>query len=168
MRWVRAATNVFEIRAPVRRHSLHVPKPAMDVLAGSRVVRLGNGSMRRYFLFMRDDGVDFTTLGPPEREALLERFAEWTDSLRGAGRLRGVGRLEPGVRLARGSIAAEPPATSAVRPANARIHRTAPIAVGLHVIEASDEEEAAALARACPILDLGGTVEIREVRASMR
>ncbi len=38
--------NVFEIPAPARRLSLHVPKPVKAVPVGLRVVRLGNGSFR--------------------------------------------------------------------------------------------------------------------------
>lgn len=117
---------------------------------------------------MRDDGVDFAGLGMPERQALVQRFTEWTERLREAGRLRGVGRLEAGGRVVRG----EPPAASAdpgwslVRPSPPKPEATA-LAVGLHVIVASDDDEAAELAQACPIVALGGSVEVREVRGAL-
>jgi hypothetical protein len=118
---------------------------------------------------MRDDGVDFGQLGHSEREALVQRFAEWTDALRDAGRLRGVGRLEAGGRVVRrASPADEDPGWSLVRPSEPCVEAAAPLAVGLHVIEASDEDEASELALACPIVALGGSVEVREVRGALR
>lgn len=117
---------------------------------------------------MRDDGVDFGRLGDEERVALVRSFAEWTDALRDAGRLRGVGRLEAHGRMVRRASTAEDPGWSLVRPAEPRVEETDPLAVGLHVIEASDDDEATALALACPIVALGGSVEVREVRGTLR
>lgn len=125
--------------------------------------------MKRYFLFMRDDGVDFGQLDHVEREALVQRFTQWTDALRDAGRLRGVGRLEAGGRVVRRTApSCEDPGWSLVRPSEPCVEPSAPLAVGLHVIEASDDDEATELALACPIVALGGSVEVREVRGALR
>lgn len=125
--------------------------------------------VRRYFFFMRDDGVDFGRLGNEERIALVRSFAEWTDALRDAGKLRGVGRLEAGGRLVRRAPAGETadPGWSLVRPSEPQVEAADPLAVGLHVIEASDDDEAAELASACPLVALGGSVEVREVRGAL-
>ena len=125
-------------------------------------------AVRRYFLFMRDDRVDFAGLDAVERTALVQRFTEWTEALREAGRLRGVARLEPGARVVGGEAAASDPGWSLVRASAQQVQTSDPLAVGLHVIDACDDEEAVALAQACPILALGGSVEVREVRGALR
>ena len=112
--------------------------------------------------------MDFSGLPGPERAALVDRFGAWTASLRQAGRLCGVGRLEGGGRIVRRGGPADDPGHSLVRASTPRIEPADPLAVGLHVIEATDDDEAVELAGTCPIVELGGSVEVREVRASLR
>lgn len=118
---------------------------------------------------MRDDGVDFGKLDRTARDELVRRFSEWTEGLREAGRLRGVGRLEAGGRVVRkGTAEPADPGWSLVRPQAPSVESADPLAVGLHVIEANDEDEATAVALDCPIVALGGSVEVREVSGALR
>jgi hypothetical protein len=106
-----------------------------------------------FLLLLRRNQAD--ELAIPE-EAMLERFAEWTRSLQSKGILRAVERLKGSsggftVRARADVINIEGPYTDAKEDV-----------VGIYLIEVADHSNAQTIAKECPILLVGGSVEIRE------
>jgi hypothetical protein len=97
-------------------------------------------------------------LSPTELQEHLAKWTAWTDGLLKAGRLAGAHALE------------HPPTGRTVRGPD-RIVTDGPYAEskdlvsGTLIIEAASLDEAAKLARDCPILQLDGSVEVRPVLA---
>jgi len=95
-------------------------------------------------------------LSPTELQAHLARWNAWTDGLLASGRLAGAQPL------------AHPPTGKTVRGRD-RVVTDGPYAEskdlvsGTVVIEAASLDEAAELARGCPILEYDGSVEVRPV-----
>ena len=92
---------------------------------------------------------------PPEYEKMFADFVAWSAGLSREGKLRGVERLnnEPGkvVRKRGDTIAVDGPYAEAKE-----------VVVGLFVVEAKNIDEACAIAKGCPLVALGGTIEVRE------
>lgn len=109
--------------------------------------------MTSFVLILRRAQTD--DLGVPESQ-MFDRFRLWTGSLADAGVLRSVKRLRPaefGSLLAAGNGNPEP-----IRALGGDF------VIGYYEIEVEDRGRAEELSRACPILDVGGTVEIREAQ----
>jgi hypothetical protein len=93
-----------------------------------------------------------------ELQAHLAKWNEWTEGLRAAGRLAAAQPLS------------HPPTGKTVR-GREKVVTDGPYAEskdlvsGIIVVEAASLEEAAELARGCPILDFDGSVEVRPALA---
>lgn len=94
-------------------------------------------------------------LGLPEEE-MLARFLEFTQSLRATGALRAVERLKPSVQGT--TVRRQDGLTTLVEGP----YDGSEAMVGFYLIEAVDQETAQGMAKECPILLVGGSVEIRE------
>ena len=106
--------------------------------------------MRTYLLVLRRNQAE--TLAIPEAE-MLSRFIQWIQSLQAKGILRVVERLKhssAGVTI-RTSGEVEGP-----------YNEGGESVIGIFLIEVADHAEAKTIARDCPILLSGGSVEIRE------
>jgi hypothetical protein len=97
-------------------------------------------------------------LGTPERaQASIARCREWIDGLAANGQLRNVGlALQPPGRVVRG-------ARKTV--IDGPFAETKELVVGFSVIEARDFVHAAEIAAGWPMLERGGSVEVRPVLA---
>lgn len=109
--------------------------------------------MSSYLLILRRNQAE--ELGLPQEE-MFARFKQFTQSLHARGALRAVERLKPSaegttVRPANGAIAIDGPYNGAEESV-----------IGFFLVEAADQEAAHAIARECPILLVGGSVEVRE------
>jgi len=109
--------------------------------------------MEMYLLILRRDQAEELSL--PEAE-MFARFKAWTQSLHERGVLRAVERLKAAVegttvRARNGVIAAEGPYDGSRE-----------TVIGFFLVEVIDQAAARALAEDCPILLVGGSVEIRE------
>lgn len=109
--------------------------------------------MSTHLLILRRNQAE--ELGLPQAE-MLSRFKTWTQSLHDAGVLKAVERLKAAaqgttLRVRDGVATAEGPYDGSKE-----------AVIGFYLIEAADEAAALAMARECPILAVGGSVEIRE------
>ena len=105
------------------------------------------------FLYRGTDAVT-AALSPKEMQDYMQRFQSWIVSLTKTGKLASCGPLEKG-----GKTLAGPDGLLTDGP----FAETKDLIGGYSVVSAKDLDEATALARDCPFLALGGTVEIRAV-----
>jgi hypothetical protein len=112
--------------------------------------------MPQYMLLLHES-TTAPDLGPDEIQAIIARYVAWSDAMRARGALvageklrdrKGrVLRREGGRVLARDGFFAE----------------AKEVIGGYYVLAARDDDEAEELARTCPHLELGGTIELREI-----
>ncbi len=112
--------------------------------------------MTQYLFLLRSDGVDVGAMEPESKRALFERFVVWTKQLKSEGILRGVESLMDGggstVRRKRDVMVVDGPYAEMKE-----------LVTGLFIVEAASREEAERLAGECPIVGIGGAVEVREI-----
>jgi hypothetical protein len=112
--------------------------------------------MSEYMLLLRREPV---ALDPATATAAMEKFLAWTRSLHERGVLRGTERLSASaqgktIRSRAGGLAVDGPYAEAKE-----------VVVGFYLIEAESHDAAVAMARDCPVLALGGSVEVRQTDA---
>ncbi len=113
--------------------------------------------MSEYVLLYRSTPeVHNEAMGTPERaQQSMMKWRAWIDEMTKKGQLRNVGQpLERSGKVVGGkrkSVTDGPYA------------ETKDVVGGFSIIEAKDVEEAARIASGCPILDGGGSVEVRPV-----
>lgn len=110
-------------------------------------------SGQQEFMVLLRDG-DIEARSPEEREHVVAEFTAWARSLAEAGRFRAGDELAEGGRVLRASderVIVEP-----LPPRSVDIG-------GYFIVTAEDFDEAVALARECPQLRYGGTVELRRI-----
>lgn len=112
--------------------------------------------MARYLFLLHPDEVNLGALPQTEKEALFDRFVVWSESLKSRGVLRGVESLMDAggktVRKKRDSVVVDGPYAEMKE-----------VVSGLFIIEAPDADAAHLLAAECPLVALGGSVEVREI-----
>jgi hypothetical protein len=109
------------------------------------------------FLFLlRDDGATPRGLAEPAKRALFDKFIAWTEALKRDGQLRGVESLmDDGghtVRRRGGALVVDGPYAEMKE-----------LVTGLFVVEVADLAAAHALAGQCPLIEIGGAVEVRTI-----
>jgi hypothetical protein len=94
------------------------------------------------------------TIGSPENaRQTTKKWRAWFDELDREGHLKSIGqRLEEQGKVVRPTFVTDGPYAE-----------TKDLIGGYSLIEASDLEEAAKIAARCPVLENGGSVEVREV-----
>jgi len=110
--------------------------------------------MAQFMLLLRGGG-EFPVHSPEEMQKVLEKYLAWADKLRKDGRHRGGEELKDGGRVMsvkNGKVAIDGPYTE-----------TKEIVGGYFLYEAKDVDEATEIAKGCPHLGFGGSVEIREI-----
>lgn len=110
--------------------------------------------MSSYLLILRRNQSE--ELGLPQEE-MFARFRHYAQSLHQGGALRGVERLKPAaegttVRGQNGTTRLDGPYDGAQESV-----------IGYFQVEAADAPAVEAIAKECPILLVGGSVEIREI-----
>jgi hypothetical protein len=104
----------------------------------------------RFLLLLREDAAMLQPTSAAEQTARIARYRAWAEDLRRRG------ALELGDKLYDGE--------GFVLRSDGDRERTGTVGVaGLFILRAADYEAARALARTCPHLQLGGTIELRRI-----
>lgn len=108
--------------------------------------------MKEFLLLFRRPGFDPAGVSPKEMEALSKKWQEWVMGIKEKGNLgAGPTRLAfEGKVLKPGGVVTDGPFVEIKE-----------ILGGYLVVKAESLEEATTLAHGCPVLDLGGSVEVR-------
>lgn len=108
-----------------------------------------------YLLIFRDASPDvYKTLSPEQRQQLMQQWNAWYDGLAKQGKVQHGNPLEPGGRVvsARGDRVIDGPFAESKEAIG-----------GYFLLTVADLEEATEIAKQCPSLRLGLTVEVRPV-----
>lgn len=109
--------------------------------------------MKEFVLIFRQPSFDYSNLSEEEMAALQKKWADWASAIAAEGQLTNGLRLDPsGKVLKTGGLVTDGPFVE-IRE----------ILGGLVVVKAESLDEAVTLAHGCPVLDRGGSVEIRSV-----
>ena len=108
------------------------------------------------YLYRSSDNARQEAMGTPERaQQNMQRWMAWLGQLEAKGHLKDRGQpLEPGGRVVRGKAKATTDGPYA---------EAKDLIGGFSIVEARDIEQAVELSHGCPILDSGGSVEVRPV-----
>lgn len=116
--------------------------------------------MSQFMLLLYDPAENlerWSRMDPEEMRAAIERYDAWAGGLARDGRLAGGEKLRDGEgRVLRGAGAAQ-------HVTDGPFAEAREVVGGYFVVEAEDYDDAVRLARDCPHLEYGGTVEVREV-----
>jgi hypothetical protein len=108
------------------------------------------------FLFRATEEARHEAMGTPERaQKSLQAWLKWVRELEAKGHLKSPGQpLDPAGRIVRGKnkLVSDGPYVEAKD-----------LILGFNIVEARDLAEAVELAKGCPMLDGGGSVEVRPV-----
>jgi|SRR6185312_12930345 len=110
--------------------------------------------MKEFALLFRNEAGNETKITPELLEELTANWQQWVGGIAAQGKL-----VSPGNRLGFDG--------RSLKPGN--IVSTGPYAEvkdtlrGFHVVKADTIEEATGIAKGCPILTVGGTVEVRDI-----
>lgn len=111
--------------------------------------------MAQFMLLIRGGDDIWKNFTPQQMEQAMGQYFAWTDQLRKSGRLISSEQLADGGRTVHangGQIVIDGPYTE-----------TKDAVGGYYLIEAASEDEAAEIAKGCPVLGHGGLVEVRGI-----
>ena len=114
--------------------------------------------MAKYLLLLYNEPTDYSKLSPAEAQKVLEKFIAWRTKLQNSAIYVGSNKLtdEPG-KVMRGH--------GPVRVTDGPYSETKEVLGGYFLIESQSYAEAVKQAESCPSLELGGTIEVRQVDA---
>lgn len=113
--------------------------------------------MPSYLLALYDDPASFAEFTPEEMQACIAEYTAWASSLEERGLLVASDKLRDGSgRVMRRN-------GDDVRVIDGPYSETNEVLGGFFVVRADDYDQAVALARECPHLTYGGTIELREI-----
>jgi hypothetical protein len=113
--------------------------------------------MAKFLLLLRTDPKTWSDLSPDEMQAIMRRFMEWDDQLRAEGRKVSADQLvESTSALVSG-------AGDDVSVVDGPYIETKESVGGFWIVNAADRAEAIEVAKGCPNLTVGGTVEVIQV-----
>lgn len=115
--------------------------------------------MPKYMLLLHDRVDGFAAMSPEQMQKVIEKYMAWGDRLRTAGVMHDGQKLtdEPG-RVMRAD-------GGQIRVTDGPYSETKEVLGGYYTIEAGDYDAALAVARECPHLEYGGTIEVRQIDA---
>jgi hypothetical protein len=113
--------------------------------------------MPKYVLLLRSETVDYGSWSPEDVQKLIEKFNNW------AGRLAAEGQLDSGQKLTDGIGKVITGLGNKQKVTDGPFGETKEVVGGFYIINADNYDHAVELCRDQPNLELGGTVEIREV-----
>lgn len=108
----------------------------------------------KFLLIFRDGSASHHQMGAAQRDALLQDWNQWYDRLASQGKLEGGHPLEPGGRLV---------SRSGSRTVDGPFVESNEAVGGYFLLTVADLDEAVAIAKECPSVKLGLTVEVRPV-----
>ena len=110
--------------------------------------------MKDFLLVFRTDYGNMPNASPDEMQAMTKRWMDWIGGIAAQNKLTDRGnRLAPSGKVARpGNIITDGPYSEIKESIG-----------GYSIIKANSLEEATELAKGCPILTIGGNVEVREI-----
>ena len=112
--------------------------------------------MSQFLIMIRDEGVDFSQYAPAELEAMISKFVAWSKELKAKGQHVLAEKLKDDggrtLRVKAGKVVVNGPYADIKE-----------MVTGIFVVDAKDYDAAVAIARGCPALTYGGSVEIREI-----
>ncbi len=114
--------------------------------------------MSYYLLMLRDRSDRWASFSPEEQQAVIGRFNAWNDELRAQKRFVSAGKLTQDRGLTVRGKSDEAVVDGPYSEAKEAIG-------GYFLLRAESPEEAAELAKGCPIVSYGGSVEVREIAA---
>jgi hypothetical protein len=113
--------------------------------------------MPKYMLLLHDNPAAFANVSPNDMQKIVEKYIAWGRKLREDGVWRASDKLtdEPGRVMRR--------ADGQVRVTDGPYSESKEILGGYYTVEVADYQAAVDLARDCPQLEYGGTIEIRQI-----
>jgi hypothetical protein len=112
--------------------------------------------MAQFILMLRGEGVDFKAFSPEDYQKLVAEFEKFNSKLLKAGKLIGSANLKGStaktLRLKESQIVIDGP-----------FCETKEAVAGIFLYYANDHNEAIELAKECPFLPIGGSVEVIEL-----
>ncbi len=110
--------------------------------------------MKAFIFLFKGDGQQ-PDLSPEEMQRHMQEWGAWIEDLTRAGRFESGNPLEAG-----GKVVSGPNTTATDGP----FAESREIVSGYLIISAGDIDEAVEIAKVCPILEVGGWVEVRAVQ----
>lgn len=108
--------------------------------------------MKNFMLIFRG-GSDAMQMSPEEQQQHMQKWFQWVGELQANGTYAGGEALMPtGKTVSQGNVVTDGPFAESKE-----------MVGGYFLVKANSIEEAAEIAKACPDLPLGGTVEVRDV-----
>ena len=113
--------------------------------------------MPKYMLLLHDNPNAFANMSPEAMQKVVEKYIAWGKKLREAGVMRAGDKLtdEPGRVMRRKD--------GQVHVTDGPYSESKELLGGYYMIEADTYDKAVELARDCPQLEYGGTIEVRQV-----
>ena len=113
--------------------------------------------MPKYMLLLHDNPNAFANVSPEAMQKVVEKYIAWGKKLREAGVMRAGDKLtdEPGRVMRRKD--------GQVYVTDGPYSESKELLGGYYMIEADTYDKAVELARDCPQLEYGGTIEVRQV-----
>lgn len=115
--------------------------------------------MPKFMLLLHDNVDGFAAMSPEQMQKVIEKYVTWGDRLRSSGVMHDGQKLtdEPGrvIRSKGGDV----------RVTDGPYSETKEVLGGYYTINAGSYDDAIAVARTCPHLEYGGTIEVRQVDA---
>jgi hypothetical protein len=109
--------------------------------------------MKEFMFLFRQPNFDYSKVSPGQMQALAKRWKEWAGAIEARGKLASDGpRLSLEGKVLRSGGVTDGPFVE-----------TKELLGSFITVKAGSLEEAAELARGCPALDEGGSVEIRPI-----
>lgn len=113
--------------------------------------------MPKYMLLLHDRTDGFAAMSPEQMQQVIQKYMAWGDKLRTAGIIKDGQKLtdEPGrvIRTNGGQV----------RVTDGPYSETKEVLGGYYTVEAETYDKAIEVARSCPHVEYGGTIEVRQV-----
>lgn len=111
--------------------------------------------MARYMLVLRGGNDMWASYTPEQAQAMMQKYADWTEEIRKKGVMVAGDPLETGGRVlsVRNGEVVDGPYTE-----------TKEDIAGYYIIQADDYDKAVEISKGCPTLLHGGDVEIRAIQ----
>ena len=113
--------------------------------------------MASFMLIARDGPQDFADMSPEDMQGIIEKYVAWGTKLEDAGKKRASNKLRDSEgKVLRGN-------SGSLTVTDGPFSETKEVVGGYWIIDAADYDEAIELARDCPHIEYGASLEIREV-----